>query len=101
MRNANTELVNLYFRLGKIISENVKYGNHFITILSKSLKLDFSNLNGFSERNLWRMKAFYEEYKEFSIVPQPVAQLPWSHNILLIEKIKDKKIREIYIKAIL
>lgn len=52
MYNANRELINMYFRMGKNISENVKYGNNFISILSKSLKLEFTNSTGFSERNL-------------------------------------------------
>ena len=90
MYNANRELINMYFRMGKNISENTKYGSKFITILSKSLRLEFPNSTGFSERNLWRMKAFYEQYKDFSILPPVVAELPWTHNYLLLEKIKDK-----------
>ena len=89
IHNANIELINMYFRMGKIISENTKYGNNFILILSKSLKLEFSDSTGFSERNLRRMKAFYEEYKEFEILPPTVAELPWTHNYILLEKIKD------------
>lgn len=69
MYNANKELMNMYFRMGKNISENVKYGNNFILILSKSLKLEFPDSTGFSERNLRRMKVFYEQYKDFSILP--------------------------------
>lgn len=87
---ANTELINMYFRIGKEISENTKYGNQFITILSKSLKMDFPNSTGFSKRNLWRMKSFYEQYKDFSILPPVVAELPWTHNYILIEKIKNR-----------
>lgn len=89
IHNANIELINMYFRMGKIISENTKYGNNFILILSKSLKLEFTDSTGFSERNLRRMKAFYEEYKEFEILPPAVAELPWTHNYILLEKIKD------------
>lgn len=90
MYNANRELINMYFRMGKNISENVKYGTNFITTLSKSLKLEFPDSNGFSERNLWRMKAFYEQYKDFSILPPAVAELPWTHNYILLEKLKDR-----------
>lgn len=43
IHNANIELINMYFRMEKIISENTKYGNNFILILSKSLKLEFSD----------------------------------------------------------
>ena len=90
MYSANRELINMYFRMGKNISENSKYGSNFVTILSKALKLDFSNSTGFSERNLWRMKNFYEQYKDFSILPPAVAELPWTHNYILIEKVKDR-----------
>lgn len=98
MENANHELINLYFRLGKIISENVKYGNNFIDKVSVSLKLEFPNMNGLSKRNLSRMKTFYEEYKDLPILPTPLAKLPWSHNYLLIEKIKDFDTRIWYAK---
>ena len=89
MYNANRELINMYFRMGKSISENSKYGNKFILLLAKSLKFEFPDTTGFSERNLHRMKAFYEEYKKFSILPPAVAELPWTHNYILIEKVKD------------
>ncbi|MEG1705277.1 MAG: DUF1016 N-terminal domain-containing protein [Clostridia bacterium] len=65
-------------------------GNKFIEEFAKELKIDFPNIKGFSERNLKRMKKFYTEYKEYEIVPTALAQLPWSHNIMLIDKIKDK-----------
>ena len=96
MQNANSEVIQLYFRLGKIISENVKYGNKFIQNFSTSLRLEFPNTDGFSERNLSRMKKFYEEYKDLSILPTSLAKLPWSHNMLLLEKIKDLAVREWY-----
>ena len=96
IENANLELINLYFRLGKIISENVKYGNNFIENISRYLKIEFPNMSGFSKRNLSRMKYFYEEYKDFEILPTSLAKLPWSHNYLLIERIKDKKVRAWY-----
>lgn len=96
MQNVNNELIMLYFRLGKIISENTKYGNNFIKNFSISLRLEFPNTDGFSERNLSRMKKFYEEYKDLSILPPAVAKLPWTHNSLLIDKIKNIDIREWY-----
>lgn len=91
--NANYELINMYFRLGKIISDNSKYGKKFITQVASSLKLEFPNVTGFSERNLWKMKAFYQQYCNFEKLPPVVAELPWTHNYVLIEKIKDIDIR--------
>lgn len=92
-QNANYELLNLYYRLGKILSDNVKYGNKFIENISISLRLEFPRMVGFSKRNLSRMKLFYEEYKDFDILPPAVAKLSWTNNCLLIEKIKDLDIR--------
>lgn len=64
MINANTNLVNLYYRIGKIISENFSWGNKFVENVSFELKNTFPTLKGFSARNLNYMKAFYEEYKD-------------------------------------
>ncbi len=94
--NANIELIKLYFRIGKIVSENAKYGNKFIQDFSTSLKLEFPDSTGFSTRNLSRMKKFYEEYKELSNLPTTLAKLPWSHNNLLLDKIKELNVREWY-----
>lgn len=93
LSDANSRLINLYFKLGKIINDNSKWGDKFIETLEVELKLDFLNIKGFSARNLRRMKRFYLEYKDEEILPPAVAKLPWTHNIMLIEKIKDKNIR--------
>lgn len=45
--NANIELIKLYFRIGKIVSENAKYGNNFIKDFSIALKLEFPDSTGF------------------------------------------------------
>ena len=100
VQQANSNLIMLYFRIGKILEENSKYGNNFIKNVATELKLEYPSLEGFSDRNLKRMKRFYNEYKEYGEkVPQAVAQIPQGHNILLFEKIKDKRIRKIYAEA--
>lgn len=93
IENSNKELLYLYFRLGKIIEENSKYGNNFINELSIELKLEFPNMKGLSPRNLSRMRAFYKEYKDVSNLPVPLANLPWTHNYTLIEKVKERSKR--------
>lgn len=67
---ANKEVVNFYLRLGKIISDNAKYGNNFINRLSVALKLDFPDEQGFSARNLARMRKVYEAYKDLASIPE-------------------------------
>ena len=68
----------MYFRIGKIISENAKYGTNFINTLSASLKMEFPEVSGYSPRNLSRMRKFYETYKDLSILPMALAKLPRS-----------------------
>ncbi len=101
MQEVNSNLIMLYFRLGKIVSDNKAYGNNFTKQVSQELKLEFPNMKGFSERNIRAMKLFYEEYANDEKWQQLVAKLPWGHNLLLIEKIKDKEIRKIYVEGIL
>ena len=101
MTNANADLVNLYYRIGKTINENYTWGNKFVENLALELKLTFPNLKGFSVRNLNYMKAFYNEYKNDNEFLQLVAKLPWKHNITLMQKVKDKNIRKWYIEKCL
>ena len=96
---SNKSLINLYFKLGKILNDNYKYGNKFIDYISRELKLEFPNIEGFSVRNLKYMKKFYLEYKDDELVQRCVAQLPWRHNIVLMSKIKNNNIRKIYAEA--
>ena len=95
----NKSIINLYFKIGKILNDNFKYGNKFIDFISQELKNEFPNTKGFSVRNLKYMKKFYLEYKDNKVVQRTVAQLPWRHNIVLISKLKDNKIRKIYAEA--
>ena len=57
------------------------------------LKREFPDIQGFSSRNLRNMKNFYKEYPNVEILQTLSAKLPWSHNVLLISKVKDKEIR--------
>ena len=88
MQEVNSNLIMLYFKLGKIVSENKQYGNNFTKQVSTELKLTFPNMKGFSERNIRSMRLFYEEYAFDEKWQQLVAKLPWGHNLLLIEEIK-------------
>ena len=74
---------------GEIIDDNWKYGNNFVNELSTELKLEFPNMKGLSPRNLSRMRVFYKEYKDIKNLPVTMANLPWTHNYTLIEKVKD------------
>ncbi len=98
MINANMSLVNLYYRIGKVLYDNSRWGNKFLDKLAFELKNAYPNQKGFSIRNLKYMKTFYSEYHDDLEFVHLGAQLPWKHNVSLIEKVKDKNIRKWYMK---
>jgi predicted nuclease of restriction endonuclease-like (RecB) superfamily len=100
----NRELILLYWNIGKVILDNQKkegWGGKFIDNLSRDLMAEFPDLKGFSVRNLKYMRKFAEEYKELEFVQQVAAQIPWWHNVILMDKIKDNVKREWYIQKIM
>ncbi|MEA2004159.1 MAG: DUF1016 N-terminal domain-containing protein [archaeon] len=87
--------------MGKSIIERQKYdgwGTKVIELLSRDLQKTFSGTKGYSIRNLKYMRAFALAYPEKKIVQQLVAQIPWSHNIRLLDTVKDKDERKWYIE---
>jgi predicted nuclease of restriction endonuclease-like (RecB) superfamily len=99
--SVNKELIKLYLNIGKIIvdkQKNSNWGDSIISILSKDLMSEFPNMKGFSRSNLFNMRKFYLCYSSFDLkVQQLVGQLPWGHNIILIDKIKNKTEIEFYV----
>lgn len=88
----NTEMIRLYWHIGQTIDINEKqggWGAKIIEKLSKDLMSAFPGMKGFSQRNLLYMRQFADAYPDFGITQQPVAQIPWGHNVLLLTKIKD------------
>jgi predicted nuclease of restriction endonuclease-like (RecB) superfamily len=91
----NGELVTLYWNIGKIINERNFWGSKFIDNLARDIKLEFPNTKGYSVRNLKYMAKFAKTYGDLEFVQTVSAQLSWSHNTVLLDKIKDE-IRRIW-----
>lgn len=88
--SVNRELMALYWEIGSFIYQKQKnegWGAKTIEKLAKDLKSSFPEMKGFSHRNLKYMVYFAKEYPDFSIGQQAVAQIPWGHNILLLQKL--------------
>ena len=94
----NKELTLLYYHIGRIINEHKSWGNKFIENLARDIKLEFPNSTGYSVRNLKYMAKFAAEYPDAEFVQQVVAQLPWGHNVVLLDKIADNEKRKWYIE---
>ena len=79
VRKVNTELIELYWKISKIISqklESIEWGDKAVNELAKYLKQREPSLRGFARRNLYRMRQFYEVYPEDGIVSALPTQLP-------------------------
>lgn len=101
LKRVNKELIHLYWSIGKLIIEKQEahnWGKSIVETLSEDLQKEFVGVKGFSSRNLWRMRSFYHHYYQNEKLPPLVAEIGWSHNILIMEKCKDDLEREFYIK---
>ncbi len=109
---ANTTLIDLYWNLGKHISERVSaagWGKSTVNELAKYIGENEPNVSGFSASNLWRMRQFYETYSANEKLATLVREIGWSNNLIILSRCKsyyellmpDKKllqqrVREIY-----
>jgi len=67
VKTVNTEIIDLYWQIGKEISEKAQnggWGKSVVEELSNQIAVNFGNMRGFSPQNIWRMKQFYETYKD-------------------------------------
>jgi predicted nuclease of restriction endonuclease-like (RecB) superfamily len=99
--SVNRELVLLYWQIGRDIlerQESMGWGAKVIEKLAKDLKSAFPEMRGFSPRNLKYMRAFAEAYPNLRFVQQAVAQIPWGHNVRILDSIKDAEERQWYIQ---
>ena len=96
--SVNRELIMLYYNIGLIINEHKIWGNKFIENLARDIKLAYPQSTGYSVRNLKYMAKLASEYPDKEFVQQAVAQLPWGHNLVLLDKIQDDNERRWYIE---
>lgn len=100
--SVNRELVVLYWHIGRVILQRQQaegWGAKVIDQLSRDLKAEFPYMKGFSPRNLKYMQQFAAAWPDEQMVQQLVAQIPWGHNIILLQSLKDAAQREWYAQA--
>lgn len=99
--SVNREMIDLYWEIGHQIlrkQHSEGWGRSIVERVSKDLRRVFPEMKGFSSRNLWDMRRFSEAYADGSILRQLVAEIPWGHNLLLLNAVKDLSQREWYIR---
>lgn len=101
MREVNIQLIELYWEIGKAISEKQKlgWGKNVVRKLSDELLREFPKSTGLSASNLWLMSQFYNNYYQIENLVPLVREIPWTHNIIILKRIKDIEVRFFYVKS--
>jgi predicted nuclease of restriction endonuclease-like (RecB) superfamily len=101
MRAVNTALIDLYWQIGEIISRRVaaaQWGDGAVEQLASYIARWEPGIRGFGKRNLFRMRQFYETYRENEIVSALLTQLPWTHHLIILGQSKRPEEREFYLR---
>jgi len=101
LKIVNSELINLYWNIGQHIYlkiEQSNWGQSIVKELAEHIQSTEPDLRGFSDKNLWRMKQFYEAYKDFPKLSTLVREISWSHNLAIFSRCKSFEEREFYLK---
>jgi predicted nuclease of restriction endonuclease-like (RecB) superfamily len=100
----NRELVLLYWSIGRDIlarQGSEGWGAKVIDRLARDLEVEFPGIEGFSPRSLKYMRKLAEAWPDDAFVQQLIAQLPWGHNLRVLDRVNDRPTREWYLRAAL
>ncbi|WP_047286141.1 PDDEXK nuclease domain-containing protein [Pseudomonas protegens] len=101
VRAVNTELVELYWQVGAYISRKIEaaeWGDGVVRQLADYLARQQPGLRGFTRRNLFRMRQFYEAYRGEEKVSAVLTQLPWTQNLIILAQGKCAQERDFYLR---
>lgn len=97
----NTTLIDLYWQVGQTISQKItlaQWGDGVVAQLAEHLAQTQPGLRGFTSRNLFRMRQFYEAYRDDENVSPLARLLPWTHNLIILNQSKRPEEREFYLR---
>jgi predicted nuclease of restriction endonuclease-like (RecB) superfamily len=100
LRLVNTELISLYWNIGAYISlklENAEWGESVVAELANHIQHAEPGLKGFSDKNIWRMRQFYQTYKDHPKLSPLVREISWTHNLLIFSRCSAIEEMEFYI----
>jgi predicted nuclease of restriction endonuclease-like (RecB) superfamily len=101
IRAINSELINLYWNIGEYIHNKIEtseWGDAIVSELAKYIQKNEPELKGFSDKNIWRMKQFYETYMNFPKLSPLVREISWTHNMLIFSRCNTIDEKEFYLK---
>ena len=97
----NTNLIDLYWQIGEYISSRITengWGKGTVTALAAFIGRHHPSQRGFSPQNLWRMRQFFEAYKDTPEISTLLRELPWSSNLHILTKTKREEERVFYLR---
>ena len=100
LKKVNEELINMYWKVGQYLSEESEsdsFGDAYIDNISKKIQEAFPGIKGFTRRGLYRMKKFYETYKDDEFVSTLLSQMIWSNHLSIMSNAKTAEERHFYI----
>ncbi len=101
IKAVNSELIHLYWNIGQYISkkiENSEWGASVVDELAKFIQKNEPELKGFSNKNIWRMRQFYETYRGFPKLSPLVREISWTNNMLIFSRCKSIEEIEFYLQ---
>jgi len=100
-QSVNTELINLYWEVGAFVHKKVEskeWGSKVIDELAVHIKKNHPTIKGFSRPGIYRMKQFYETYKDYPELIQLTRKLSWTNNLLIFGSSKSIDEKEFYLR---
>jgi predicted nuclease of restriction endonuclease-like (RecB) superfamily len=94
-------LINLYWQIGEYISHRVAseiWGKSVVVQLADYLQKNEPDLKGFSDKNLWRMKQFYETYQDLPKLSPLLREISWTNNLAIMTRCKTVEEKEFYLR---
>jgi len=98
----NTELVTLYWEIGAYISKKIEaaeWGDGVVDELAVAIAREYPGVRGYTRRNLFRMRQFFDAYRDTKKVSPLVTLLPWTHHLIILSQTKHEQEREFYLLA--
>ncbi len=98
----NKALLGTYWNIGKELNESAAYGHSVVEQLSEDLRFKYPGAKGYSERNLWNMKRFYETYQKLqTLSAELLFSVSWSNHVTILDLAQSPEEREFYLKMCL
>jgi predicted nuclease of restriction endonuclease-like (RecB) superfamily len=100
IKSINAELIHLYWKIGEQINRKIQdaeWGDGVVAELADFIRRKEPDLKGFSDKNLWRMKQFYETYKDSPKLSTLLREISWSHNLAIFSRSRSAQEREFYL----